>query len=497
MGKPTGFLDHERKTATREAVDKRLKHYREMYRWLGEDELKQQAARCMNCGVPFCHGSGCPLGNSIPEFNDLVYKGHWQEASERLHLTSNFPEITGRVCPALCETSCVVGINDEPVAIREIELAIVEKAWQEQWITPQPPAVETDKAVAIVGSGPAGLSAAQQLRRAGHAVTVYEKADRLGGLLRYGIPDFKLEKWLLDRRLKQYESEGVEFETGIEVGRDISASYLRKKFDAVVLAGGAMKPRDLPIPGREADGIHFAMDFLRQQNQRNAGDVIPEDEAILANGKRVIVIGGGDTGSDCVGTSLRQGAKSVEQFELMPLPPEERDDESTPWPMWPYLLRTSSSHEEGGERRWSVATDEFLVKDGVVTGLRGHEVRWARDDATGRMSMEAVPDTEFTLEADLIILAMGFTQPVHEGLLDDLGVACDKRGNVQINAETMMTSVEGVFSAGDMQSGAWLVVGAMVAGRRVARRVDQYLMGETELPDMEMPAKLFVYDPGA
>ncbi|MBN2712441.1 MAG: glutamate synthase subunit beta [Planctomycetes bacterium] len=497
MGKPTGFMDIERKTASKQAIDERLKTFKEMYNWLSEDEMKEQAARCMNCGTPFCHGSGCPLGNSIPEFNDLVFRGRWKEAAERLHLTNNFPDVTGRICPALCEASCVVGLADKAVSIREIELTIVEKAWAEGWVKPMPPVEKTGKKVAVVGSGPAGLAAAQQLCRAGHDVTLYEKADRPGGILRYGIPDFKLEKMVIDRRVEQMKAEGVKFECGVDAGVDVSADELKKKFDAIVLTGGAMEPRDLSVPGREAEGIYQAMKYLIQQNRRVAGDKIPADEEILATGKDVLIIGGGDTGSDCLGTALRQGANSVEQFELMPVPPEGRDEETTPWPLWPYMLRTSSSHEEGGHRRWSVATDNFIVEGGKVKGLKGHEVKWTQDKKTGKWSMENVEGSDFEIKADLVVLAMGFVKPVHSGLLDGLGVEYDPRGNVKSNPATYMSSVDGVFTAGDMQTGAWLVVGAIAGGRKAARQVDLYLMGESALPEVQEIPKMSVFVTGA
>jgi len=486
MGKPTGFLDHERKTASRDNVDERLKHYREFYNWLPEKDLREQASRCMDCGVPFCHGAGCPLGNSIPEFNDFVFRGQWKDAIECLHATNNLPEITGRICPALCEASCVCAINGKAVSIREIELSVVEKGWAEGWIKPCPPTEETGKKIAVVGSGPAGLALAQQLRRAGHAVTVFEKNKKAGGTLRYGIPDFKLEKTILDRRIGQMEAEGVVFKTGVEAGKDISADDLKKQFDAVCLTGGAMQARDLPIPGRDQKGIYLAMQFLTQSNRRVSGEPIIGEE-ILATDKNVVVIGGGDTGSDCVGTSLRQGAKNVTQIELMPCPPEERG-ENNPWPQWPLILRSSSSHEEGGSRDWCISTTEFAGENGNVKRIKCVKVDWAKGD-DGRMKMTPVAGSEFELDADLVLLAMGFVQPVHEGLLDDLKVDYDARGNVKVDAN-MMSSQKGVFAAGDMQTGAWLVVGAIAAGRRLANRVDKFLMGETSLPDCDLPAKL-------
>lgn len=493
MGHPTGYLDTQRQIASKQRIDQRLRHFQEIYNWLSEDAMKEQASRCMNCGTPFCHGAGCPLGNNVPEFNELVYKGRWKEACERLHLTNNFPEVTGRICPALCEASCVAGIDAGAVSVREIELTVIEKGWREGWIRPIEPQEETSKRVAVIGSGPTGLAAAQQLRRAGHQVMVFEKADRVGGILRYGIPDFKLEKWILDRRIAQMKAEGVVFEVGIEAGVDISAQYLQKKFDALVLAVGARVPRDLAIPGREAQGIYFAMDYLTQQNRRVAGEEIPEDEAIWLEGKRVVIIGGGDTGSDCLGTALRQKAAHVEQLELMPAPPEMRDDEGTPWPMWPYMMRTSSSHEEGGARHWSVQTTRFLVENGAVRGLEIQDVAWAKNPETGRMSMEPVAGTERTIDADAVVLAMGFTYAEPGGLVEGLGVELDARGNIKADPETLATSVPGVYAAGDAQTGAWLVVGGIAGGRMAARAVDIYLMGESALPAMPPRANLFIH----
>lgn len=489
MGKPDGFLEIDRKEAEKQPVERRLKHFMEFTVEMTDEELKDQAARCMNCGVPYCFGYGCPIINLIPEWNEMVYNGRWRDAIDLLHETNNFPEFTGRICPAPCEPACIAGIGGEAVTIRQIEHAIIERAWKEGWIEPEPPTVETGKKVAIVGSGPAGLSAAQQLRRAGHDVTVYERDEHAGGLLRFGIPDFKLEKWVIDRRLRQMEAEGVKFQYEIDAGVDISAGYLRKKFDALCLCGGSMVPRDLQIPGRDADGIHFAMEFLTRQNRR--GPDVTFEKDILATGKHVIIIGGGDTSNDCLGTAHRQGAASAEQLEIMPEPPGERDDIRTPWPMWPYQLRTSSSHHEGGARHFSVNAKEFIVKDGHVTGVRCEKVEWKRDDKTGRMFFEPVPGSEFEKSADLVLLAMGFIHPRHEGLLDDLGMAYDSRGNVQVD-DNMMSSVEGVFAAGDMATGAWLVVGAIAGGRRMANRVDTFLMGETLLPDAEPVPKIWV-----
>lgn len=480
------FLDIPRKNATRQAVEERLRHYREIYKPRTAEELQQQASRCMDCGTPFCHGAGCPLGNLIPEFNDLVARGRWKEAADLLQLTNNFPEVTGRVCPALCEASCVNTLGGDAVTIREIELNIMEKAWQEGWIVPMPPVAETEKRVAVIGSGPAGMAAAQQLRRAGHTVVLFEKAPKPGGVLRLGIPDFKLEKHILDRRFDQMEKEGVQIRCNTEVNAEVLSEW--KAFDAICLTGGAMQPRDLPIPGRELEGIHFAMDFLTQNNRRQAGMDLSGEREILATGKRVVIIGGGDTGSDCLGTSLRQGATEVVQLELLPAPPETRAADN-PWPQWPLILRSSSSHEEGGSRDWCINTVRFQGADDHVTGLECVRVEWEKG-ADGRWNMTPCPGTEFTLETDLVLLAMGFTQPVHAGLLDDLGVAYDARGNVQADPDTMRTSVEGVFTAGDMNTGAWLVVGAIAAGRRMARRVDQFLMGSSDLPECELPPKL-------
>lgn len=489
MKKADAFLTIPRRDAAKESVEERLTHYGEITKPLSADQISEQAARCMGCGVPFCHGVGCPLGNVIPECNALVAEGRWREASDMLHLSNNFPEFTGRVCPALCEASCVNALGGEAVTIRQIELAVTERAFAEGWVRPMPPDEETGKRVAVVGSGPAGLAAAQQLRRAGHAVTVFDRAERPGGILRWGIPDFKLDRSVLDRRIAQLIEEGVRFELNVEAGVDISSAYLRKKFDAVCLCGGAMVPRDLVIPGRDARGIHFAVPFLVQQNRRVAGMHVSDAEPLLATDLDVIIIGGGDTGNDCLGTALRQGAKSVVQLELLPRPPAERDP-ATPWPTWPFVLRRSTSHEEGGRRDWSVSTTAFKVRGaapergdpGRVCALECERVTWEKDPQTGRMEMTPVPGSGFEIKADLVLLAMGFVQPAHEGLLDGLGVKYDGRGNVKVD-ERMMTGVEGVFAAGDMNTGAWLVVGAIAGGRRMARQVDLYLMGETSLPD--------------
>ncbi|RRQ22072.1 glutamate synthase subunit beta [Thiohalobacter thiocyanaticus] len=482
MGKPTGFMEYPLVDRTYEPVEQRLKHYHEFVIPLSEDQLKLQGARCMDCGIPFCH-QGCPVNNIIPDWNDLVYHGDWQRASEVLHSTNNFPEFTGRICPAPCQEACTLNIEDEPVTIKSIECAIVDKAFEQGWIQPQPPAQKTGKRVAVVGSGPAGMACAQQLARAGHDVVLFEKADRIGGLLRYGIPDFKMDKPIIDRRMEQMAAEGVEFRPNTHVGVDIPAGQLLDEFDAVALTGGAEQPRDLPVPGRDLDGVHFAMEFLPQQNRRVAGDSVPEDVAITAKDKHVIVIGGGDTGSDCIGTSNRQGAKTVTQLEIMPKPPE-KENKGLTWPEWPNKLRTSSSHEEGCERMWSVTTRELLGDNGRVNTIRCARVEWSRDDK-GAWQMSEVPGSEFDLKADLVLLAMGFTQPVHQGMLDELGVEYDARGNVKGNTEGEMayyTSLDKVFAAGDMRRGQSLVVWAIREGRQCARAVDEYLMGTSDLP---------------
>jgi glutamate synthase (NADPH/NADH) small chain len=473
MGKTTGFLEFTRELPMRRPPSERVNDWFEIYLDFPEERIRAQGARCMDCGVPFCH-TGCPLTNIIPDWNDLVYRGRWREAIRVLHSTNNFPEFTGRICPAPCEAACVLGINAPPVTIKQIEKTIVDRAFAEGWIQPEPPVNITGKRVAIVGSGPAGLAAAQQLRRAGHAVTVFEKNDRIGGLMRYGIPNFKMEKHLIDRRLEQMRAEGVEFIPKAHVGRNFPVEDLRRDYDAILLSGGAEHPRDLPVPGRELNGIHFAMEFLPQQNHRTEGDTVPDAGAILATGKQVVIIGGGDTGADCLGTSHRQKARSVNQFELLPQPPLERAP-STPWPLWPMQLRTESSHEEGGIRDWSVATTAFTGDEqGNVKQL--HAVKVGPPP-----KFEPIAGTEFTLDADLVLLAMGFLGPVRNGLLDSLGVKLDPRGNVQAG-ENYMTSVPGVFAAGDMRRGQSLVVWAIAEGRHAARGIDQYLMGATKLP---------------
>jgi glutamate synthase (NADPH) small chain len=486
MGKVTGFMEHARLEEPHEPAESRKKHYREFYLRLSDEAAAVQGARCMDCGIPFCM-SGCPVNNIIPDWNDLVYRQDWRNAIEVLHSTNNFPEFTGRICPAPCEEACVLRINADPVGIKSIEHAIIDKAWEEGWVRPQPAAHKTGKKVAIVGSGGAGLACAQQLARAGHDVTVFEKSDRIGGLLRYGIPDFKLEKAVIDRRLEQLRAEGVQFRTktlvgsqapgkGIvnDAGKTVSAEELKKSFDAIVLAGGAEQPRDLPLPGRSLDGVHFAMEFLPLQNRRVAGDT--ELAELTAAGKHVVVIGGGDTGSDCIGTANRQGARSVTNFELFPMPP---DVERNPvWPYWPTRLRTSSSHEEGVERDWSVATKQFAGKNGKVTALKAVRLAWK----DGKSS--EVPGSEFDLPADLVLLAMGFVSPL-QSLLEEFGVQKDSRGNAKATTEgpgAYATSVAKVFAAGDMRRGQSLVVWAIREGRQCARAVDEFLMGYSELP---------------
>ena len=477
MGKPTGFIEIHRKKPPTRPVAERLKDWKEVYLPYPQEELKQQGARCMDCGIPFCH-QGCPLGNLIPDWNDLVYRDHWETALERLHATNNFPEFTGRLCPAPCEGSCVLGINDDPVTIKSIEVSIIDKGLAEGWVTPKPPLVRTGRRVAVVGSGPAGLAAAEQLNRAGHQVTVFERSDRIGGLLRYGIPEFKMEKRILNRRLAVMEQEGVEFRTSVNVGVDMSPEQLRSEFDAVVLAGGAGLPRDLRVPGRELKGVHFAMEFLTLSNRRVEGDRIPDDQFIDAKGRRVVIIGGGDTGADCLGTVHRQGAASVHQFELLPKPPDTRSPEN-PWPLWPNVFRVSTAHEEGGERVFSVSTQRFSGDaQGRVKTLHGSTVELARKD--GKMSFEAVPGGEFEMDVDLVLLAMGFVGPERAGLLDGFGVKLTERGNVWRDS-TWMTSVPGVFAAGDMQRGQSLIVWAIAEGRSAARGVDLFLMGKSDL----------------
>ena len=478
MGKVTGFLEIHRKKQPTRPIQERVHDWHEVYLPYAAGELQKQGARCMDCGIPFCH-QGCPLGNLIPDWNDLVYRDRWRSALDRLHTTNNFPEFTGRLCPAPCEGSCVLGINDDPVTIKGIELSIVERAFNEGWVTPQPPAVRTGKEVAVVGSGPAGLAAADQLNRAGHSVTVFEKSDRIGGLLRYGIPEFKMEKRILNRRLSVMEAEGVVFRTRANVGVDLPAADLRRDFDAVLLSGGAGWPRDLKVPGRELKGIYFAMEFLTLQNRRCEGDAVPADQFITAKDKRVVIIGGGDTGADCLGTVHRQGCASVHQFELLPRPPDQRAP-GNPWPQWPNIFRVSTAHEEGGKRVYSVSTDRFTGDtSGQVRKLHGAHVEMKGKN--GRVEFVPVPGTEFEMDVDLVLLAMGFHGPERGPLLGDLGVKLTERGNVWRD-ERWMTSVPGVFTAGDMQRGQSLIVWAIAEGRSAARGIDTYLMGHSKLP---------------
>ena len=478
MGSPTGFQEIERRERGYLPVEERKQNYREFSIPLTDESVSKQGARCIDCGIPYCH-SGCPVDNIIPDWNDLVYRDNWREAIEVLHSTNNFPEFTGRVCPAPCEEACTLNLHDAPVTIKTIEYSIIEKAWQNRWIQPQIPRRRTDKRVAVVGSGPAGLAAAQQLARAGHHIKVFEKNAKIGGLLRYGIPDFKLAKDAIDRRLSQMQAEGVEFRVNSHVGMNVSVERLVADYDAVVLAAGCEQPRDLTVPGRDLDGVHFAMPYLTQQNRRVGGESIGLERDILATGKRVVVIGGGDTGADCVGTANRQGAASVTQLELLPQPPETPDKLLT-WPNWPSKLRTSTSHDEGCERIWATSTTEFFGDDGKVTGLRTVRVDWQRVD--GRWEMSEVAGSEVEIEADLVLLAMGFVSPVQEGLVEQLAVAVDGRGNVAADTEDYATTVPGVFAAGDMRRGQSLVVWAIKEGRQCARAVDQFLMGHSDLP---------------
>jgi glutamate synthase (NADPH/NADH) small chain len=470
MGKVTGFLEIQREQPTRRKADERIKDWFEIYEPFPEEKQREQGARCMDCGVPFCH-TGCPVNNLIPDWNDLVYNNRFEVAIRRLHSTNNFPEFTGRICPAPCEAACVLGINQPPVSIKLIERSIVERGWDEGWIRPEPPEHSTGKRVAVVGSGPAGLAAAQQLRRAGHSVTVYEKNDRIGGLLRYGIPNFKLEKHVIDRRIEQMRAEGVQFVTNAHVGVNVPVETLTGQYEAILLCGGAEHPRDLSIPGRELKGIHYAMEFLPQQNRRNEGDTVDPSIAILATGKRVLIIGGGDTGADCLGTSHRQGAKSVHQFEIMPKPPDQRAA-STPWPLWPMQLRTESSHEEGGIRDWGINSVKFTGDaNGNVKQL--HALRVGPPP-----KFEPIAGTEFTLDVDLVLLAMGFLGPVRSGMIEKLGLALDNRGNIATT--NFMSSVDGIFAAGDMRRGQSLVVWAIAEGRKAAAAVDKYLAAQAD-----------------
>ena len=480
MGKPTGFMEFQRLSEASLPVAERLKNYHEFVLHLTDEQAKVQGARCMDCGVPFC-SSGCPVNNIIPDWNDLVYRGNWREALDVLHSTNNFPDFTGRICPAPCEAACTLNINNDAVGIKSIEHAIADKGWEQGWITPQPPAKKTGKKVAVVGSGPAGLACSQQLARAGHDVTLFEKNDRIGGLLRYGIPDFKFEKSHIDRRVAQMQAEGVTFRTDVFIGdidvtnsakQTVAPATLLAEFDAVVLSGGAETPRDLPVPGRELNGIYNAMQFLSQQNRVNAGDMLPDQ--IMATGKHVIVIGGGDTGSDCVGTSNRHGALSVTQFEVMPRPPEQ-ENKSLVWPNWPLKMRTTSSHDEGCQRDWSVATKKFIGSNGKVEKLHAVRVEWK----DGKMS--EIAGSEFELKADLVLLAMGFVSPVQK-VLDAFGVEKDARGNIKADTDNYRTSLDKVFAAGDMRRGQSLVVWAIREGRQCARAVDEFLMGSSVLP---------------
>jgi len=484
MGKPTGFMEYERLERGYEPAADRVVHYNEFLIPLSDEDVGIQGGRCMDCGIPFCH-QGCPVNNIIPDWNDLVYRGDWRAAIEVLHSTNNFPEFTGRICPAPCEASCTLNLQDTPVTIKTIECAIIDKAWAEGWIEPHIPHHKTRRHVAVVGSGPAGLAAAQQLARAGHFVTLFEKQDKIGGLLRYGIPDFKLNKKLIDRRMAQMRAEGVEFRTNVHVGVDVAAKRLMENYDALVLTGGAEQPRDLPIPGRELAGVHFAMDFLRANSKRVQGGRVPDEEFISAEGMHVVVIGGGDTGSDCIGTSNRHGARSVTQIEILPRPPE-KEDKALTWPHWPNRLRTSSSQEEGCERMWSIATKQFIGDEqGRLKALQCVKVQWTKDDA-GRWQMGEIEGSEFSLQADVALLAMGFLHPVHQGMVEELGLELDERGNVKGSTQgpgAYHTSIPGVFAAGDMRRGQSLVVWAIREGRQCARAVDQWLMGKTDLPD--------------
>ena len=471
MGKPTGFMEIERQDRTYLPVEKRTKNFREFVVPLPDEKVAEQGARCMDCGVPYCH-TGCPVNNIIPDWNDLVYRGRWREAAEVLHSTNTFPEVTGRICPAPCEAACTLNITDTPVTIKTIECSIADKAWEHGWVAPEVPAHKTGKRVAVVGSGPAGMAAAQQLARAGHDVTVYEKNAKIGGLLRYGIPDFKMEKHLIDRRIAQMQTEGVRFKPRVEVGRNLPVQALLDGYDAVVLAGGSEKPRDLPVPGRELDGVHFAMDFLTQQNRRVGREPLGDVKELSAAGKPVVVIGGGDTGSDCIGTSFRQGATSVTQLEIMPMPPQ-RENKGMTWPNWPMKMRTSSSQAEGANRDFAVKTVALEGEDGKVKRLKGIRL----DE-----NMKEIAGSEFTLDAELVLLAMGFVHPVAEGMIENLGVDLDARGNVRADTEGYATSMPKVFAAGDMRRGQSLVVWAIREGRQCAHAVDKFLMGETLLP---------------
>ncbi|MFP4681671.1 MAG: glutamate synthase subunit beta [Chitinispirillaceae bacterium] len=474
MGKTTGFMEYERVTGTYKPVEERLRNYKEFTVHPPQEELATQGARCMDCGIPFCHASGCPLYNLVPEWNDAVYRGDWREALLRLEATNNLPEITGRICPAPCEAACTLSINSAPVTIKQLELAIVETGFQKGWIVPRPPAKETGKKVAVIGSGPAGLAAAQQLRRMGHKVTVFEKDEKIGGILRYGIPDFKLEKRIIDRRLEQMKAEGVRFEPNVFIGEDISVRYLKKTHDSILLTMGAGEPRDLQVPGRGLEGIHFAMDFLKLSNKYVSGE-LKELPRINARNKVVLVIGGGDTGSDCVGTSIRQGAKKVYQYEIMPKPPVWEHSWNPNWPAWPNILRTSSSHQEGCVRDWGIATRQFTGRSVKMEEAHFSRVKWEKKP-DGRMKMKEVPGSDFSMRVDLVLLAMGFLHVQHSRLLDDLGVEIDSRGNIKCSNDDYHTCQNGVFVAGDAGTGASLVVRAIYHGREAANKVDEYLM---------------------
>lgn len=473
MGDPKGFMVHPRQDSAKRPVPERVLDFDEVVLGLDLDQLEIQASRCMDCGVPFCHTFGCPVGNVVPELNDMVYRKQWRRALDILHSTNNMPEVTARICPALCEAACTLSVNQQPVTIRQIELEVVERGWREGWIRAEPAPARSGKKVAIVGSGPAGLAAAQQLVRAGHDVTVLEKADRIGGILRYGIPDFKLPKWVLDRRLEQFRAEGVVFETQVEAGVDLSVRYMRRSFDAILIAAGCRVPRELDVPGRALQGMELAIDYLTQQNRRNAGDAIADRDAITARDKAVVVIGGGDTGADCVGTARRQGAKTITQVELLPKPPESRLPDN-PWPTWPRILRTSSSHDEGCDRLWSMATKECLGQKGRLHGLRCVHLDWSSRDGSGRLKFREIPESEVNLPADLVLLAMGFARVEHSPLVEQAGLKTDERGNLEVDAG-LMTSAAGVFAAGDSVTGASLVVKAIDLGRRAAASIDRYL----------------------
>ena len=481
MGKSTGFMEFQRRTPEKRAIAERLRDSKELYNTWPEKDIKDQGARCMNCAVPFCH-TGCPLGNLIPEWNHLVYTGQWESALVRLHSTNNFPEFTGRICPAPCEPACVLSINQDPVTIEYIEKAIVDKGFEEGWIKPEPPKTRTGKNVAVIGSGPAGLAASQQLNRAGHTVTLFERDEYIGGLLRLGIPDFKLDKNIVQRRVDLMAEEGVIFKPNTEVGVDISVEDINKEFDAICITIGACEPRELPVAGRDLYGVHLAMDYLPQQNRRIAGDKIDPSESISAEGKRVVILGGGDTGADCLGTAHRQGAEIVYQLELLPKPPETRGS-NNPWPQWPLILRTSSAHEEGGSRDYNILTKGFSGSQGKVERLDAVRVEWGKPDESGRPVMSEIPDSAFSIEVDLVLLAMGFIHPEHEGLIKDLGIDLDDRGNISTNSDRM-TSIPGIFAGGDSVRGASLVVWAIAEGRQAAHGIDKCLSGQSNLPSV-------------